>query len=485
MEFELQGKKLFSIGKLPLERHELSQLVRDQKGDFASSLSKKLDFIITGEKISSKEQEKADALKIPYINYEKFRSMLNKDFMEFNLNGIDGTEPPDELLKKLSEKNWRLWFADHEVKEMNRDKLFTILKNHENAHQITEVHKFCSEQLIEAYCLSFMHPYHHFSDIKNYDVSADHNYLATCSTHGAESEQPVILQVWDLRTCKPVNQIKLGPYVGVYQFENPLTGIRWSPDSSMIAVAHHLNVTGVFDAYSGRKKSEAGITNGSPSGTVHYWSADSKHVMIGWPYYEKLGVKESEDVEKNVTWLPSTVEAREYAKVFDESMKLAEPGKETDHPVIKKQKHSEQIPEAIKGKYAHQKGSVYYTTPDRIIAISVASISFFDQNGELLNEYRFGKPHELYTITDHVAKLMKGYPVSPVFPVPNGSKEYGIVSFMSKSNKTIYASPDYDFKKDINISFGGKYSWPFDWVSGIAKREVGEVSSDPDLSLSF
>ena len=74
----LQGKTVVVTGTLPtLSRQEAEALVAAHGGKAASSVSKKTDFVLAGEKAGSKLQ-KAQELGIPVLDEAQFRALLNE-----------------------------------------------------------------------------------------------------------------------------------------------------------------------------------------------------------------------------------------------------------------------------------------------------------------------------------------------------------------------------------------------------------------------
>ena len=66
-------------GKLNgISRAEAKSLIEENSGTTVSSVSKKLNYLITGEKPTKKKIENAKALKIKIINQEEFLKILNK-----------------------------------------------------------------------------------------------------------------------------------------------------------------------------------------------------------------------------------------------------------------------------------------------------------------------------------------------------------------------------------------------------------------------
>ena len=75
----LRDKSFLVTGKLNnISRAEVKSLIEENSGTTVSSVSKKLNYLITGEKPTKKKIENAKALKIKIIDQEEFLKMLNK-----------------------------------------------------------------------------------------------------------------------------------------------------------------------------------------------------------------------------------------------------------------------------------------------------------------------------------------------------------------------------------------------------------------------
>ncbi|MGE4267393.1 MAG: NAD-dependent DNA ligase LigA [Deferribacterales bacterium] len=72
----LAGKKFLITGTLSRGREHFEQLIRDNGGVVATSVSKKLDYLIVGENAGSK-LEKAQTLGVSVLTEEQFMEMLN------------------------------------------------------------------------------------------------------------------------------------------------------------------------------------------------------------------------------------------------------------------------------------------------------------------------------------------------------------------------------------------------------------------------
>ena len=75
----LKDKSFLVTGKLNnISRAEVKSLIEENSGTTVSSVSKKLNYLIVGEKPTKKKIESAKALKIKIIDQDEFLKMLNK-----------------------------------------------------------------------------------------------------------------------------------------------------------------------------------------------------------------------------------------------------------------------------------------------------------------------------------------------------------------------------------------------------------------------
>ena len=61
-----------------MSRAEIKSLIEENSGTTVSSVSNKLDYLITGEKPTKRKVENAKQLNIKIINQNQFLDMLNK-----------------------------------------------------------------------------------------------------------------------------------------------------------------------------------------------------------------------------------------------------------------------------------------------------------------------------------------------------------------------------------------------------------------------
>ena len=75
----LKDKSFLVTGKLDnISRAEVKSLIEENSGTTVSSVSKKLNYLIIGEKPTKKKIESAKTLNIEIINQDEFLKMLNK-----------------------------------------------------------------------------------------------------------------------------------------------------------------------------------------------------------------------------------------------------------------------------------------------------------------------------------------------------------------------------------------------------------------------
>jgi DNA ligase (NAD+) len=75
----LKGKSFLVTGKLSgISRAEVKSLIEENSGNIVSSVSNKLDYLITGEKPTKRKVDNAKQLKIKIISQFEFLKMLNK-----------------------------------------------------------------------------------------------------------------------------------------------------------------------------------------------------------------------------------------------------------------------------------------------------------------------------------------------------------------------------------------------------------------------
>ena len=75
----LKNKTFLVTGKLNgISRAEVKSLIEENSGKIVSSVSKKLNYLITGDKPTKKKIDNARQLKINVINQGEFLKMLNK-----------------------------------------------------------------------------------------------------------------------------------------------------------------------------------------------------------------------------------------------------------------------------------------------------------------------------------------------------------------------------------------------------------------------
>ena len=75
----LSNKTFMVTGKLNgISRAEIKSLIEENSGTSVSTVTKKLNYLIIGDKPTKKKIDKAKELKITILNQNEFLKMLNK-----------------------------------------------------------------------------------------------------------------------------------------------------------------------------------------------------------------------------------------------------------------------------------------------------------------------------------------------------------------------------------------------------------------------
>lgn len=459
VNFKLEGKRVFSIGTLPMDKYELRSLLSQQQGRLMTGISKKLDFIIKGEKPTAKQLEKARAAGVPIISFEKFWTLVDEAFTRFDLSGLSGSLSPEDLLTQLKQKNWALF--SRLVGKAEAGALVSLLREHEAAHGTTEVHHFCSEQLQKEHNLELLHPFHHTAPIRNHDLSPNGQFLVTSSDANTEFEdRRAIVQVWDVELGQPINQFSIRGGVGTHRCDEIMSGLQWSPDSKLIGMNKSLNGIAVYKP-NGARLSEASITNGIAYAIGFSWAQDSQRVMIHWPYYEKLDIPEDEDPEQNITWMPAEIEPPRGTN-HRESEKKCVPGMESDYPIVKKRRSRKQLIPDYQGLVEHEKENTYYRSPHALVVVKPRSVSFVKPSGE-----RKDFPQYDWNPIGNQSKTQRFYSISPLFPVDDNRSHFGKLL----EDNALFVPADYPYQQYITASICRTHAWPLDWIPSIPIRE--------------
>ena len=76
---KLKDKTFMITGKLNgISRAEVKSLIEENSGTSVSSVTKKLDYLIVGEKPTKRKIDKAKELKIKILNQNEWLKLLNK-----------------------------------------------------------------------------------------------------------------------------------------------------------------------------------------------------------------------------------------------------------------------------------------------------------------------------------------------------------------------------------------------------------------------
>ena len=73
---KLAGKNIVVSGVFTVPRDTIKELVEQNGGKNVSSISKNTSFVLAGEKMGPEKRKKAEALGIPIVSEEEFRTMI-------------------------------------------------------------------------------------------------------------------------------------------------------------------------------------------------------------------------------------------------------------------------------------------------------------------------------------------------------------------------------------------------------------------------
>lgn len=101
MKVNLKGSVFVITGKLTkMTRHEAEAAIEEVKGETANSVTKKTDYLIVGERPSSK-YTKAKNMGIPILTEDDFKALIAGETVEVDAIGEAGDRSVDELLGEV------------------------------------------------------------------------------------------------------------------------------------------------------------------------------------------------------------------------------------------------------------------------------------------------------------------------------------------------------------------------------------------------
>ena len=319
----IHGQTVFFTGNFPDFNHRL--LTHEHGGTFAERMSKKVTWVVCGEKAKPGDIDKGKAAGARILTLEEFAAYLDPQRSVFTLDDVHGETEPSVLLAQLKQKSWQ------RVERAQRVQLAALLRQHEAKHGVTEVHRFCTECLCECVGLALNHPFHHEGPINGFDLSPDGRHLAISAwIHPGYDPMASVMQVWDVAERRVLRQFVVRGGIG-WRDRNE---VQWSPDGRLLAASFDTNQVGVWDIMSEADSPApiafAGVTDGWPEPPGFLWASDSSQLFISAPFFAKRYADPSAVVDESKgTWMSARGTGR--GKATDVLSSCVE-GLEADHP---------------------------------------------------------------------------------------------------------------------------------------------------------
>lgn len=462
-------KTIVFSGKFPgfnrtqLEAYAKANDIRTVKG-----ISKKVDYFIVGQKVGDRKRQKANQLGIPVYAFEEFKIMLERDpSANFWSVNPTGTESATDFLQCLQQLDWTLFNP-----VQHGEALRNLLWKQEALHGIHTAHKYVFQQ-IKAH-LHLVHPYGHDGPINGAKVSPDGQWLATTNWLKAKDYYPTeetssqehwafeggILQIWELKTGRVVNQFKVKHGIGWAKYEG-IDCIAWSPDSQEIALSYNTNVVGVWNPFRVWKerisepKVFASITDGWNRPPEFLWSGDGKSVFIKQFYFPSPQPSPRPESERGC-WIDTYRRKGNIANLAtfghsdDRTTPVFEPST-TDQP--------------------------NYPAPI-IEDNSVLFPHLQDGTGKgAYHNSQAGAANPLYINNKHYNLY---HSINPVIPISlDGQTSWGL----AYSNGMLVAPKAFPAAKYLNFSLAGKWTWPLEWGDYVHKQSLAELKGEAQSDM--
>lgn len=457
--------KIAGFNRTQLEAYAKANSIRTVKG-----ISKKVDYFVIGEKVSDKKRHKANQLGIPTYSFEEFKIMLEGDpsanFWSINPTG---KEPESDFFQLLQQLDWTI-FNPLQHGEVLRD----LLGKQEALHGVHEAHKYVFQKIKTH--LQFIHPYGHDGPINGAKVSPDGRWLATSNWikakdyYSTEKEytkeewalEGGILQIWEIKTGKVVNQLKVKYGIG-WAKDEEIDCIAWSPNSQEVALSYNTNEVGVWNPFRVWKKrtSEpkvfASVTDGWNRPPKFHWSGDGKSIFINQYYFPGANLCRRPEKERGC-WIDTYRRKGNIATLatfgyYDDRTTPSFESTASDEPT--------------------------YPTPI-IEANSVIFPHLQDGTGKgAYYNSQAGAANPLYV---EEVQHNKYYSINPVFPITLDDEKYWGIAY---SNGMLIAPKQYPAAKYLNFSLGGKWTWPLEWGDYIQVQSLQELIGLDETEMSL
>ncbi len=441
------------------ERKDLENLAVAHGATLLSSVTKKLDFLVAGEKMGPAKLDKASSLQIPILSLSDFLKMTgNKP--TFQMDIFDLNESPENLSEKIKNCDWKKF----DVKE-NGKHLRDFLIQYQEKHGITAAHKQISAELKSK--LNLIHPFTHDYEIGFSDISFDLKYLAIGSWMGADYDRGGVLQIWEMETGRVVNNIRV--HGGVAWPDEK--GIEWSPTELLVASTFDTNGVGVFDPFSPNDcYLWAYVTDGMDHPPYFTWSNDGERIFIKfiidaeWDDDGNLTNGESDEGDRGCWFNVKNCkgDAKVKVGVYNEP--------EKDGPL--KTGKGLAIRHKIKDKRDCYKGP-----NNEFVFAGGDGVTFYSADGKLIADYKERNPNDNSPLMINGSDLGEFFSMNPAFGLQVGDE---IEWFIAFENGSIVAPKDFPIEKHINYSLGYQYYWPMEWCDVVRAESLQDLAKIKD-----
>ncbi|WP_067830846.1 WD40 repeat domain-containing protein [Actinomadura kijaniata] len=267
---EIIGKTIVLTGKFGgLSRSAAKRELEAMGARVTGSVSAKTDLVFAGRDAGTKVAAAA-ARGVPVYDEDDLAAVLAGGELAAEAPGEPARgaapfaaagEDPESFLAALRAADWAAFVPARDLPPLR-----AALTGLEQAHGVTEAHRFATERLRTGGAL-LRHPDVHRVEMTAHALSPDGRYLAVGSWCGDHYEDGGALQIWEVATGRCVNVIdRVEGGVGWPAYGRT---IQWSADASRIAVCHNTDMVGAWDPFDGRHEPLAVMPahgNSRPSG---------------------------------------------------------------------------------------------------------------------------------------------------------------------------------------------------------------------------
>ncbi len=277
---DFKGKSLLFTGTLSVPRKEAEEKAEAAGAVILSGVNKKLDYLIVGEDAGSK-LDKAKSLGVKILNEQEFWSMLSPKSETANFQIPIDKQSASALLNYFRNADWSGFEWERDAEQLRN-----LLLKTEKEEGISELHKYCSQKLLEQSQSSkfpffkLKHRFGHLNEIVGYGLSKDAKYLATGSWVGDDYNAGGELMIWEVATGRCVNIMDaVDGGVGWPDYSGCL---QWSPDGKLLGLAINTNGVAVMKPFADTfvADEEVYLTDGWSRPAQWCWHPEGKAVYI-------------------------------------------------------------------------------------------------------------------------------------------------------------------------------------------------------------